>query len=585
MTENAVKSQPRVPQPGEVVLSKYRVERVIGEGGMGVVLAIRHIELGELYAMKVLRPACAERDGASARFMREARAAARIRSDHVARVYDVGGLESGAPYMLMEHLAGLDLAAILAANGPLPPGDVVDYVGQALDAIGEAHSLGLVHRDLKPGNLFLSAKPSGATSLKVLDFGISKEMVVEEGLPSMTQSGDLVGSPYYMSPEQMRGARDVDTRADIWALGVIMFELLTDSVPFPGKTSTQVCSAVLEGELPSLSDIAPQVPDELVQIVSKCLRRERAERFESAEELESALARVPRTFDGSRSNRARKLVEAPRAASSRGRASLASITLTKSASVRKTQSGIGNALRESSVSLVDRRADPETTPCQSDGCEVSGASSAAIPTLERASAPGKAAIATGDVAPTGDGSPPSSGRTGPKSDIDSAPRASLPGVSELANDVVVEGRKTGRIASKGVWIGSMVAAMMAAAALVYVLLQKHGMQAETPAPTGESGVLAAISTTTPTSTPTATTPTPIQTAPATPIQTATSTQTATAPATSTPTAPASGFAATLPSASSSVPRTAQPISSAATPPKPRPAGSAKNAEGIYEGIY
>ncbi len=288
-----------IPRPGEIVLSKYRVERVIGEGGMGVVLAVRHVDLGELFAMKLLRSSFARRAGASARFMREARVAARLRSDHVARVYDAGTLDGGAQYMLMEHLEGLDFASALSTHGPLPCTDVLDYLAQALEAIEEAHSLGLVHRDLKPSNLFLTARPSGATSVKVLDFGISKELV-PDGHPSplATQSGDLLGSPYYMSPEQMRGSRDVDTRADIWALGVITFELLTQKVPFPGETATQVCSAVLEGQTPSLRSLRPDVPEGLVAIVSRCLERDREKRFQSAAQLALALRGVADELSG-----------------------------------------------------------------------------------------------------------------------------------------------------------------------------------------------------------------------------------------------------------------------------------------------
>lgn len=477
VTGSAVKpiGEENIPKPGERVLSKYRVERVIGEGGMGVVLAIRHTDLGELFAMKLLRPSSAERPGATARFVREARAAARLRSDHVARVYDVGTLPTGTPYMLMEHLDGLDLASILAAHGPLKHPDVVDYIGQALDAIGEAHSLGLVHRDLKPGNLFLSAKPSGAASLKVLDFGISKELFVEEGAPSMTQSGDLVGSPYYMSPEQMRGARDVDTRADIWALGVIMYELLTDTVPFPGKTSTQVCSAVLEGPLPSIRALVPDLPDELASIVSKCLRRERAQRFESAEDLSQALARVPRSFDGSRSSRTRKLITASRPPPSAGKASLASITLTRSALTR-TSPGLGGSVEEKRSAAYDGRAEPATPPRgveKRDPAASGGARSLPEPPSAPSAAPESSLPENGELESASiehaapDGGARSEGRD--DSLPDSLPRASLPGVSEVPAGELDEVAGLPKRSSIGVWALSATAVVLAAGVLVYVL--------------------------------------------------------------------------------------------------------------------
>ncbi len=272
---------------GKILLQKYRIEHVLGQGGMGVVLAVKHTELGVLFAMKLLLSEAIEQHVISERFLSEARAAARLLSEHVVRVYDVGKLEDGSPYMLMEHLEGVDLETLLEASGPLPEADVIDYILQALDGIIEAHSLGVVHRDLKPANLFLAKRPGGHSSVKVLDFGISRE-VGRKG-PSLTHSGSLIGTPYYMSPEQMRSSRDVDTRSDVWALGVVLYELLTDTVPFPGNSVTEVCARVLEGDRASLSTVAPEMHPGLVAIVDRCLCLSPELRFQSAEELAAAL--------------------------------------------------------------------------------------------------------------------------------------------------------------------------------------------------------------------------------------------------------------------------------------------------------
>ncbi len=272
---------------GKLLLQKYRIEHVLGQGGMGVVLAVKHTELGVLFAMKLLLSEAIEQHVVSERFLSEARAAARLVSDHVVRVYDVGKLEDGSPYMLMEHLEGVDLETLLEASGPLPEADVIDYMLQALDGIIEAHALGIVHRDLKPANLFLAKRPGGHSSVKVLDFGISRE-VGRKG-PSLTHSGSLMGTPYYMSPEQMRSSKDVDTRSDVWALGVVLYELLTDSVPFPGNSVTEVCARVLEGERMPLSIAAPNAHPGLVAIVDRCLCRAPEHRFQSAEDLAAAL--------------------------------------------------------------------------------------------------------------------------------------------------------------------------------------------------------------------------------------------------------------------------------------------------------
>src|SRR5687768_5855336 len=191
---------------GEVLAGKYRVEQVLGSGGMGIVVAAWHTELDRRVAVKFLHPGGGERTEAAERFRREARALAKIRSEHAARVLDVGNLESGTPYLVMEFLLGHDLSEELRQRGPLPLTDTIDYVLQAVEAIAEAHAAGIVHRDLKPANLFLARRPDGSSCIKVLDFGISKSLTSSSSVNemSLTQTAALIGSPLYMSPEQMR---------------------------------------------------------------------------------------------------------------------------------------------------------------------------------------------------------------------------------------------------------------------------------------------------------------------------------------------------------------------------------------------
>ncbi len=279
-------------QIGDVLLGKYVVERVIGAGGMGVVVAVRHRELGELYAMKFMLPAALVNDQAVERFVREARAAAKLKSEHVASVTDVGRLESGSPYMVMEHLTGMDLEKVVETSGPLNGVTAATYIMQACDAIAEAHEAGIVHRDLKPANLFLTKRPSGSPCIKVLDFGISKSVNPEEQANSMTRTTAIMGSPYYMSPEQMRSTKNVDHRTDIWALGVILYQLTTGRVPFPGDTITEVCAGVLAEEPPPIVPTYTNVSPDLEMVVRRCLAKRPEHRFQNARELMAALAVV-----------------------------------------------------------------------------------------------------------------------------------------------------------------------------------------------------------------------------------------------------------------------------------------------------
>jgi serine/threonine-protein kinase len=272
-----------------VIAGKYRIDRVLGKGGMGVVVAAHHIALDTRVAIKFLLGADATRQ-AHERFAREARAAAKISSEHVARVIDVGELENGAPYMVMELLDGSDLGDLLARQGPLPTDLAVDFVLQACEAIAEAHSLGIVHRDLKPANLFCVRRADGSACIKVLDFGISKvgNGSASGGVP-MTATNALMGTPVYMSPEQMKSSRDVDARTDIWALGIILFELLSGRVPFGGDTLPEVCVNIISSPPPPLGALRRDVHPGLQAAVQHCLAKNRDERFSTVAELARAL--------------------------------------------------------------------------------------------------------------------------------------------------------------------------------------------------------------------------------------------------------------------------------------------------------
>ena len=275
-------------QEGEILDGKYRVDRVLGAGGMGVVVAATHVQLNTKVALKFLLPEVLNEPKVVERFVREARSAVQIQSEHVARVADVGALPSGSPYMVMEFLEGHDLAEHLAKHGPLGISQAVGYVLQACEAIAEAHSLGIVHRDLKPANLFLTQRQRREPIIKVLDFGISKSK--DASALNLTQTSSMMGSPYYMSPEQMKSSRDVDPRSDIWALGIIMFELLTGTPPFEGTTITELVVAVTTGKLPPLRAQRPEVPEGLARVVERCLERDPDRRYADVGALAKALA-------------------------------------------------------------------------------------------------------------------------------------------------------------------------------------------------------------------------------------------------------------------------------------------------------
>jgi eukaryotic-like serine/threonine-protein kinase len=291
---SASRPPPSMPYPpGTVLVGKYRIERLLGEGGMGWVVVATHLQLEQKVALKFMHTVhAADHPDAVGRFLREARAAARVQSEHVARVSDVGTLENGAPYLVMEYLEGQDLEHLLAARGSLPVEMAIDYVVQACEGLAEAHAAGIVHRDLKPANLFLARRSDGSLRVKLLDFGISK-LAALPGAHSdvgMTSTQALMGSPLYMSPEQLRSAKNVDRRTDLWSMGIILFEALSGRSPFESDTLPGVCAMIMAEPAPSIRLLRPEIPVALEAVVMRCLEKDPSRRYADAAALAEALA-------------------------------------------------------------------------------------------------------------------------------------------------------------------------------------------------------------------------------------------------------------------------------------------------------
>jgi len=279
---------------GAVVAEKYLIEQTLGVGGMGVVVAARDQLLDRRVAIKFLLPKLAGSENAVQRFTREARAATRVTSEHVVRLLEIEKLPSGTPFFVMEHLEGSDLRALLRERGALAPSLAVDYVLQALQAVAEGHVKGIVHRDIKPGNLFLTSRADGTPLIKVLDFGIAKTLDSDSPeSTSLTSSDDVrLGSPAYMPPEQLQNPRDVDKRSDIWSLGATLYELLCGRPPFEAPGYLELASHILSQPPIPLSQraIPHRLPPGLEAILRKCLAKDRNARYASAVDLAVALA-------------------------------------------------------------------------------------------------------------------------------------------------------------------------------------------------------------------------------------------------------------------------------------------------------
>ncbi len=282
-------SAPAMPGvgPGVLIAGKYEIIEEIATGGMGVVYLAQQSGLNRSVAIKLMRASVAGSVDAAIRFTREARIAAQLSSPHIVSVVDIGLTEEGLPFIVMEHLKGRDLESHLAACGALPVSECIELARQICRGLHEAHSQGIVHRDLKPSNIFLVPEAGGGNRAVLLDFGVSK-LTTQADL-SLTQTGTVMGSPRYMSPEQLADSKGVDHRADIWSLGVIIYELLAGTPPYKSNTLVHLVAEILQGRPQPLREIRPDVPAGLVAIVERCLRREPQERFDNAQALAQAL--------------------------------------------------------------------------------------------------------------------------------------------------------------------------------------------------------------------------------------------------------------------------------------------------------
>jgi serine/threonine-protein kinase len=297
---------------GDIVAERYRVGPVIGAGGMGIVYKAQHIELGTPVAIKVIRPDIAQNSSLWRRFAREARALAALHNKHVVRVHDAGTLSSGLRYLVMELLDGTDLRRWLSERGAMPVPAAVDHVLQVCSALGDAHRLHIIHRDIKPENIFLARFRACEPTVKLLDFGVARFL---DDAGQLTVPGRGVGSPRYLSPEQLQNPGGADQRSDIWGVGLLLYELISGRSPFHDMNTAQVCLTIVQGPVPSIDALCPELPRALSGAIMRCLELDPARRFQSADELSAALepfssrhlvARPPSGRSGPRAIRAAK---------------------------------------------------------------------------------------------------------------------------------------------------------------------------------------------------------------------------------------------------------------------------------------
>lgn len=311
-------------EPGQILEGKYRIERLLGAGGMGEVFAATHLELGELVAIKLMLDDDVS-SNALARFQREARAAARLKSEFVVRVLDVGRREGGLPFMVLEHIDGQDLHQLVTSRGPLPITEAASLLAQVCEGVAEAHALGMVHRDLKLKNLFLTKRPDGTPLVKILDFGVvkvsSSSPQADQPSLTLTAAESIVGSLPYMAPEQISMSSKVDARADVWSLGVCLYELLAGTRPFRGSSAGEIVMGITRRPPPHLRSIRPEIPQDLADTVERALEKSLHRRFQSVAELARALSshvsdptlgdRVQAILQGGVQTRAAPVVAAP----------------------------------------------------------------------------------------------------------------------------------------------------------------------------------------------------------------------------------------------------------------------------------
>ena len=306
---------------GDILHGKYRVESLLGCGGMAWVFEATHIPLDARVALKVLRlNPDGDNSDAIARFRREAQAAARMSSEATARVLDVAELDGDVPFMVMERLEGCDLETVAEGHAALPQATAVDYVLQACEGLAEAHAAGIVHRDIKPSNLFLTRGADGTVRVKLIDFGVSRFVIPLGSHGELTQTRALIGSPTYMSPEQMRSSRRVDSRTDIWSTGVVLYALLSHGrSPFEARTLPEICAHVMDGEPKSLRSVRPDATRALERVILRCLEKDPARRFQTVADLATALVPFGPAGSDSRAERIRRIVGANAASIARKR--------------------------------------------------------------------------------------------------------------------------------------------------------------------------------------------------------------------------------------------------------------------------
>ncbi|MEA2696817.1 MAG: eukaryotic-like serine/threonine-protein kinase, partial [Myxococcales bacterium] len=284
-------------QTGKVLNSRYLIEHQLGAGGMGAVYAARHVHLGTKLAIKVLLPELLCEAEAIERFDREARASAKIADENVVRILDVGQLENGAPYMVMEFLEGQDAGAYLKKNGRLSIEQAIDVMLQTCAAVAAAHAMGIIHRDIKPSNLFFVHRSAGRPLVKVLDFGVSKLVSADSQENLMaTKTGSILGSPAYVSPEQWFDSKNVDKRSDIWALGIVLYELLTGKLPFIAASAPVMATKIAYEPVVPPSELRPEIPADLEKIVLRCLEKKAEDRFQDVTAVAKALGSSQRRY-------------------------------------------------------------------------------------------------------------------------------------------------------------------------------------------------------------------------------------------------------------------------------------------------
>ena len=285
---NEAAQEASVPyRAGEVISGKYRLERMIGSGGMGIVYAAHHLSLDRTVALKFIRPDLLASERAVERFRREALAAASVKAPQLAAVHDFDRTDGGDPYIVMELLEGEDLSSALH-DGPLPPREAVDIIREVCRGLGAVHARGLVHRDIKPRNIFLARDARGERAVKVLDLGVAKRTTVDGG-DSLTSNGSVVGTAHYMSPEQVRGEPDVDPRTDVYAVGAVLHEMLSGQKAHPGDSYNLVVFHILSKDPRPLETIDDRLPRPLCALVRKAMARDKLSRYSDAGEMGRAL--------------------------------------------------------------------------------------------------------------------------------------------------------------------------------------------------------------------------------------------------------------------------------------------------------